>query len=176
MSTMTSNQIIALAAAVTAVATVGLVTFALVQWRSLQRSVSEASKTRSAQVLLKIYDIMTALRPKWHQLYGLSGDFTSWEGSDKDVADYVCVELQRVAFLCEKRLVDSEFVMDGYAKVFVQSWEKLEGYVKSYRAQSGEPETIEDGAFQRKHLETFTQRCRDYLGKRCIPAQDTGAA
>lgn len=124
---------------------------------TLERSVAEAGRMRSTQVLLRIYDIMQELRPRWHELYALPREVTSWTPEQKRLADHVGTELQRVAFLCEKGLVDSEFIMDNWGKVFVQCWDLLEPYIKDYRRQSGEPTNVEEGAIQRKHLLTLAK-------------------
>ena len=140
------NWIIVGAAALTAFATVGLVVFAGFQLKSLVRSAVAADKTRSAQVFLKVLDTMNELRPSWHELYKLPDDCSRWDSSQKALADQVCVQLQRMAFLCERGLLDSDFVMDSYASVFISCWKKLEKYVEDYREQSGQPRLLKDGA------------------------------
>jgi hypothetical protein len=126
------DKLIATATIVIALATTGLLIFAIAQSRILQRSLAESSKARSASVLLEIYHIMSDLRPKWHELYNLPDDFKMWDGDQRTLADSVGTELQRVSFLCVKGFVDPQFVMDGYAKVFVQCWDKLEKFIKDY--------------------------------------------
>jgi hypothetical protein len=134
------NWVIALASVATAGATVGLVVFALVHWKAAGAATREASKTRSAQVLLEIYRILTRLRPKWHQLYGLPDEVASWTEKQRKLADEVGTELQRVAFLCMKDLVDSEFVMESWGKVFVKCWYKLEPTLESIGINQANPE------------------------------------
>ena len=157
------DKLIAAATIITALATTGLLIFAIVQSRILQRSLTESSKARSALVLLEIYHIMKNLRPKWHELYNLPDDFKKWDDSQRTLADYVGTELQNISFLCVKGFVDPQFVMDGYGKVFVQCWDKLEKFIKDYRVQCGEPAELDKGARQRKHFELFAKQCRDFL-------------
>ena len=158
-----SSAIITASAVVTALATAGLMVFAMTQWQSLKRSVQESTKTRSAAVLLKIYDMMGELRPKWHKLYGFPQDHRRWTAKQLALADEVGTELQRVAYLCLKGLVEEEFVIDGYGKVFVNCWDLLAPYISDYRAESGEPRELRAGGYQRMHFEQFAAKCKQEL-------------
>ena len=60
---------------------------------------------------------------------------------------------------------DSKYLIENYGGVFHNCWQKLENYVREYRQLSGEPPTIEEGAFQRRHLETFAKKCAKYTKK-----------
>ena len=156
------NFTIAASAVVTALATAGLVFYAISQLRIAESAIRESTKDRTAQVLLQIYEIQTALRPKWHELYELPNNTNLWSNEDKQLVDEVCTELQRVSFLCVKKLVDPEFVMESYGKVFVKCWCKLAPWIQSYRNESGEPEDLPTGGYQRKHFEQFAWQCKRY--------------
>jgi hypothetical protein len=149
---------------VTAISTAVLAVFALVQWRSLERSVAESAKARAASVILKVYDIMQDVRTDRRRLYGFPDDHIVWTREQLQVADHVCTELQRVAYLCHIGLVDPAFLVDGYAKIFVECWDKLQGYVEDLRARQGEPRELANGAYMRRHLELFALDCRKHLG------------
>ncbi|MBN2531570.1 MAG: hypothetical protein JXB88_01695 [Spirochaetales bacterium] len=154
--------IIAISSIVTAIATGGLMIFAIVQWRVLKVTLNESSKARSAQVLLKIYDIMQNLRPKWHELYNLNDDFRKWNKKNNELADLVGTELQRVAYLT-KDLIDKDYIIEGYGKVFINCFNKLKNYIKDYRIKSGENPELKDGGYQRKHFELFAKECEKHF-------------
>jgi hypothetical protein len=61
-----------------------------------------------------------------------------------------------------KGLIDSDYVMDNWAKTFVRCWDKLELFIRDYRVECGEPAEVEKGAFQRKDLELFARQCRAF--------------
>lgn len=68
-------------------------------------------------------------------------------------------------------LLEAEYIMDANAKVFVNCWTKLEPFVYEYRRQSGEPEALAAGGYQRKHFELFSRKCEEYLkGQGTLPA------
>jgi len=156
------NVSLLVAAAVTAFATLGLMIFALVQWRTLRKSIDESAKTRSASVLLNIYTIMQDLRPSWLELYTYPDDFRCWNKYQRSLADRVGVGLQQVSYLCLTGLIDQSYVRGNWAGTFVKCWSKLENYIKDYRIQSGEPPELERGGLQRKHFELFAKQCQTF--------------
>jgi hypothetical protein len=70
-----------------------------------------------------------------------------------------------MAYLAETGLFDKGYLADNYAGVFVKCWQKLEGFVRDYRVSCGEAATIEEGAFQRRHLELFVRYAEEYMKK-----------
>lgn len=160
------------ASIVTAVATVFLALYAAVQvWlirkqtELMNRELLETRMARDATIVLHVLEHMDRLRESWHQLYELPDDFKKWSETEKQLADRVGVGLQQVAYLAETNLFDRSYLADNYAGTFVNCWKKLEGYIRDYRLRCGEPETLEDGAFQRRHLEVFVQFAQEYLRK-----------
>lgn len=154
------NGGVPLATALTQIATLCLVIVAVVQLVLLRRTINESARARSASVMLGIYDIMNELRASWLELYGYSDDFRNWDSGQRLLADRVGVGLQQVAYLCLEGLVDKRYVVGNWAGTFVKSWRKLEGYIRDYRVQSGEPSEIEKGGFQRKHFELLARECQ----------------
>lgn len=145
---------------VTAIATLCLVIVALVQLVLLRRSLVESAKARSASVLLSIYRMMHDLRPSWLQLYTYPDDFQCWNQEQRALADRVGTELQQISYLCLQGLVDQRYVRGNWAGTFTRCWNKLEGYVRDYRIQCGEPPDLKTGGLQRKHFELFAQSCK----------------
>ena len=157
-----SNVSVFVATGVTAFATLGLMIFALVQWRTLHKSIDESAKTRSASVLLNIYNIMQDLRPNWHELYTYPDDFRCWNKDQRALADQVGAQLQNVSYLSLQGLIDQRYVVDNWAGTFVRCWNKLENFIRDYRVQAGEPPELERGAFQRRHFELFAKQCQKF--------------
>jgi hypothetical protein len=125
----------------------------------LKKQIDEDKKSRQASVLLKIYDIMNDLRPKWHELYTFPDNFHDWSVKQKALADFVGAKLQNVAYLCLSGLIDKEYVKLNWMGTFYRCWNKLEQYIKDYRIQSGEHPEISDGASQRIEFEIFAKEC-----------------
>ncbi len=141
-----------------------LVALCALQLREIRNSLSESYKMRSASVLLEVYGIMQALRPHWHRVYLLPKDWSNWTPEEKFTADHVGTTLQQVAFLVTHDLIDAQYIVDGWGKVFVQCWLKLEPFIKTYRVQSNEPAELAEGLIQqRRDLEIFAKRCRETL-------------
>lgn len=160
------------AAYITAIATGLLAIYAGIQvWllrgqiRVMRDDLRESLISRHASVVLYVLQHMDNLRDSWHELYSLPADHKMWNDQQKRLADHVCVGLQQVAYLAETGLFDRRYLADNYGGTFVKCWEKLEGFVRDYRVSCGEPPTIEEGAFQRRHLELFVREAQTYMGK-----------
>lgn len=125
----------------------------------------ESKISREASVVLYVLEHMDKIRDSWHELYTLPENHSDWNDKERKLADYVCVGLQRAAYLAETGLFDWRYLADNYAGVFVKCWRKLEGYIRDYRLLSGEPTTVEEGAFQRRHLELFARKAESYMKK-----------
>ena len=159
-----------MAAYITAMATAILAVYAGIQvWllrgqiRLMHEDLLESKISREASVVLNVLQRMENLRGSYHELYNLPSDYTLWNDQQKKLADYVCVELQQVAYLAETGLFDQRYLADNYGGSFVKCWQKLEGFVRDYRISCGEPPTIEEGAFQRRHLELFVNQAKKYM-------------
>lgn len=134
------------------------------QAEALRKSYAEAEKARTASVFFELFQILNAPRPKWHELYQIPSDHTRWTHLQRDLADHVGTELQRVSYVCLSGFIDPNYLMEGYAKVFVNCWQKLKPFVHAYRLSSGEPAELTPGVYQqRMHLEMFAQRCYEFL-------------
>lgn len=107
--------------------------------------------------------ILQELRPLWHKLYGFAADHKSWSEEQKKLADAVGDGLQQVAYFCQAGLIDPDFIAARNAVTFVRCWRKLKPFIEEYRALCGEPKTLSEGAFQRRHLEEFATMCAKYL-------------
>ena len=135
------------------------------QAEALENTYSESIKMRSVQVFERVLEILKDLRPKWHELYKLPDDFKEWTEEQRALADQVGTELQQVAFYTLSGFIDTEYIMEGWAGVFRNCWNKLEKYIRQYRAECGEPLTLEEGAFQRRHFEKFSMMCIEHMSK-----------
>ena len=153
------------AAIVSAGATAILAIYAGIQVWLLRNDVRESQISRDATVVLYVLGHMDELRDKWHALYALPQDHQTWNAEQRELADFVCVKLQQVAYLAESSLFDEGYLLENHAGVFYKCWQKLENFVMDYRVSCGEPRTIGEGAFQRRHLEVFAQKCGKYLEK-----------
>jgi hypothetical protein len=156
LSPMDSGTVTAWAGLLTALATLVLAGVSRVQLVSLRRTVDEEAKARSVSVMLMVSRAMIEQRPKRRQVLGLPKDWRLWTDDQRTVADEVGTELQEIAFLCWSGLVEPAYVMENYAPVFVNVWERLAGFVEEYRRQTNTPR-------QRKHLQTFASSCKEYL-------------
>lgn len=159
-------QPIELGAIVTAAATVVLAIYAGIQLWLLRNEIRESRASRDARLVLYVVQHFNQYRHKWNELYNFPQEVEKWEEGQKELADELCVEFQQVAFLAETGLVDSKYLMENYAGVFAKAWPRFEGFVRRLRQEAGEPATIKEGAFQRRHLETFSMKCRSYMEKR----------
>lgn len=148
---------------VTAIATVALAIYAAIQLFLMQGELKESKESRNATVVLYIYQLMENLREKWHVLYTFPEDDRTWNDQQKKLADQVGVGLQQVAFLVESGLIDERYIIENWAGTFVNCWHKLENFVKDYRESYGEPRNLNEGAFQRRHLEILAEKCEKYL-------------
>ena len=148
-NTLSVDSISAVAAAV---ATFGLVAFSVFQWLSMRATVKESAKSRYAQLILSVGTIMRQLEPYLSKLHKFPD------------ANHVGAELQCVAFICEKGLIDSGYIIDGFGKDFVEAWNKLYLYIRQYRiASRNEKPIIEEGAEYLKHFEIFAKKCAKHF-------------
>jgi hypothetical protein len=69
------------------------------------------------------------------------------------------MDLERIAYICEQGFLEPSFVMAGHAKVFVDSWEMLSGFIESLRSGRDQPQP-------REHFERFARECSVYLDQR----------
>jgi len=155
---------------ITAIATLALAVYAGFQiWlmrcqvELIGREISESKKSRDATLVLYLLKHMHSFRGEWHDLYMLPEDHRSWTDGQRKLADSVGVKLQEAAFLGLSGLFEREYLIDNFAGTFVKCWLKLEDFIRDYRGECNEPRTIEEGAFQRKHLEIFAHECAKYL-------------
>ena len=148
---------------ITSTATAMLAVYAWLQTRHSRNQLQELSLSRNADVILRVFEVMDALRPKWHELYSLPSNHNNWNDSQKQLADHIGTQLQRVAYLAVTGLVDSKYIKESYPRVFYQCWSILENFIKDYREKCGEPRELKKGVFQqRMHFEIFALECRDY--------------
>lgn len=139
---------------VTATAIVAI--YAIKQSRHSKKQLEELSKSRNADIMLKVFEIMDALRDKWHAVYKLPKAHGSWSNSQRKLADHVGTQLQRVAYLAVTELVDSKHIKESYGGVFHQCWLALENSIKDYREECGESRELKEGtSHQRMHFEKF---------------------
>jgi hypothetical protein len=133
------------------------------QQEELRLTRDEFVKSRSAQVLFHAMDLLQLLQPKWRELVAFPADFRDWTPTQSSLANDVSDGLQQVAYFCESELIDAELIMARNALTFVECWRFLGGFVRDYRVRCGEPATVSEGAFRRRHLEVFALRCEEYL-------------
>lgn len=153
-------------AVASAVATFGLVAFSVFQWLSMRATVKESAKSRYAQLILSVVTIMRNLEPYLRRLrkFPDAVNWANWDKEQRRIADHVGAELQGVAFLCEKGLIDSEYVIDGFGKNFAESWNILYLYIFNYRTSlPNEKMTIKEGAEFLKHFESFAIKCAKHF-------------
>ncbi|HHT9109471.1 MAG TPA: hypothetical protein ACFYEF_14075 [Candidatus Wunengus sp. YC63] len=163
---MSVGSISAVASVASAVATFGLVAFSVFQWLSMRATVKESAKSRYAQLILSVETIMRQLEPYLCDLRKLpdANQCASWGDKELQNANHVGAELQRVAFICEKGLIDAGYIMDGFGKDFVEAWNKLYLYIRQYRIHSrSEKPCIEEGAEFLKHFEIFAIKCAKHF-------------
>ncbi len=139
-----------------------------------ETSAREAYKARSSTAFLEVLSLLDKLRPHWHRAYAMREPVANWTEEEATLADKVATTLERVAYISKSGLLDPGYIMDGYAKVFVQCWKKLGPWVYAYRTKCGEPETLEAGGYQRKHFELFSRECLAHLERAgSTPAEKT---
>ncbi len=133
------------ASVISAVATVGLVVYSIRQWRIMSAGVKESAKSRYAQLILSVADIMQKLEPDLRNIHNLMAtQWSNWEPDKRLSADRVVGELQRVAFLCEKDLLDSKYILDGFGREFAESWNILYIYIGECRIRPNNRQFAED--------------------------------
>jgi hypothetical protein len=126
-----------------------------------KRMADEMVRTRSAQVLLPVLEILLkSARRRW-RVAKFSPRIDDWTQDQRNVANRLSLDLERIAYICEQRLITPELIMDGHAAVFVSSWRSLAPFIADLRAQTGQP--------QRDHFERFAQQCESYLAKHGRP-------
>ena len=153
-------------AVASAVATFGLVAFSVFQWLSMRATVKESAKSRYAQLILSVVTKMRKLEPSLRELRKFSDaeQCANWGDEKNRIAYHVGAELQGVAFLCEKGLIDSEYIIDGFGKDFAESWNKLYLYIRRYRMDSrSEQPRIEKGAEFLKHFQSIAIKCAKHF-------------
>lgn len=121
----------------------GIIYTILIQRRELALSLLEFRRTADAQekarvasLLIEVYDFMYALRPQWLRLYELSStqpDWRKWTKEDQQLGEEIATQLQRIAYFCEKGLLDPVLVRDNWGIVFVKCWDILHDQIDDYR-------------------------------------------
>jgi hypothetical protein len=129
------------------------ISIAILAWVQLH----EAKKLRSADIYLRIDEMVKGIREDRLALYDLSNDCRKWTQEEKELAHRVTMVFQRAAFLADQRLIDEKYLIESYGQVFVDVWRNVEAFIKDYREETGEPS-------QRIHLERFAKKCKDKLG------------
>jgi hypothetical protein len=97
------------------------------------------------------------------KLYKLPLRYQDWKDKDRELADDICVWLERIAYLAESGLVDKEYLFKNYALVFVKCWQRLEDFIRDDRERFGHPRTVENGALRRRHFEILANECKEHL-------------
>lgn len=128
--------------------------------------IRHAAKIHSTSIIFETNKILRKIRPLYQALWKFPNDFNYWDLKQREIADLVGVELQRISYLCIMGLVSKKVIMELQGKVFVDSWNKSEEWTKNYREEHGEPREIKDGAWRRKHFELFAEECKKYLIKK----------
>ncbi|NLI40761.1 MAG: hypothetical protein GX421_06240 [Caldisericales bacterium] len=123
----------------------------------------ETINLRKADVQFRVNDYMDSITESRHRLYDFKKNHNEWTLKERKIADEIGLKLQRIAFLCEHKYIDAETVMDDNAGVFVQSWDIIADYVRYKRDIWGEPRDASDGAWSRRHLEWFADKCKKYF-------------
>jgi hypothetical protein len=129
-------------------------------WQN-RRMAQEMTKTRSAQVLLPVLEILLQSTCRRWQVVSYPTDIADWSQKQRDVANKLSLDLERVAYICERGLLDPELVMAGHAAVLVRSWRAVAPFIADLRRQTGQP--------QRDHFERFSKKCDEYLQQQGRP-------
>lgn len=109
-------------------------------------------------MLLAVLDNLLRVRRIRWRVYNLPDDFSVWSQAERDLANRLSLELERIAYLCQRGLIEPDLVMGNQAAVFVTSWRKMRAYIYDLRRQSGQP--------QRDSLERFAAKCEEFLRER----------
>lgn len=118
--------------------------------------------------LKAIYDEMDQLRAFWNKVYQQFADnpnCMTWTSEEKNNADIVCMGLERIAFLAEKKFIDDSILLDEYAGVFAKTWYCLENYVKQERIRRKGPVELKANARFRKHYEKLAIKAQKFYDK-----------
>jgi hypothetical protein len=134
-------------------------TFVAIIWYCWEtRQMVHGSKRQSdALVYLSVQSQMERVSDLLRVVKQFPDNWRGWTVEQRDQANDLSVELERVAFLASKGLVDPGLVMSSHAAVFNDSWKQLKSYIAEYRLQSGYP--------QREHFEEFALQCSAWLKK-----------
>ena len=127
-------------------------------WQN-KRMVDEMARTRSATVLLPVLDILLqSSRRRW-AVRDYGPQYRLWNREQRNVANRLSMDLERIAYICEQGLLERRFVMEGHARVFVDSWTMLSEFIESLRSGSGQPQP-------REYFEKFARECSVYLDQK----------
>jgi len=160
----------------------GIIYTILIQRRELSLSLLEFRRTADAQekarmasLLMQVYEFMYALRPKWLRLYELYSEepaWRKWSEQDQQIGEEVGTQLQRVAYLCEKGLIDPVLIRDNWGIVFVKCWDILRGQIEDYRKTWAPRKKPYDPRPPRADFEVVAAKFRSFYEK---PAGPGGA-
>jgi hypothetical protein len=127
-------------------------------WQN-KRMVDEMAKTRSASVLLPVLEILLQSRRRFWEVREYLPNYGLWNQEQRNVANRLSLDLERIAYICEQGLLERRFVVEGYARLFTESWERLSGFVGSLGYSGVQPRP-------REHFERFAHECAEYLNQR----------
>lgn len=118
--------------------------------------------------LQHVYADMDRLRKYWTAVYKQfadNSDFRTWSPEEKDNADILCMGLEKIAYLSEKKFIDETILLDEYAGVFAKTWFCLEEYVKHERVRRKGPAELKDNARFRKHYEQVALKAQKFYDR-----------
>src|SRR5258708_3870711 len=79
-------------------------------WQN-KRMVDEMTRTRSASVLLPVLEILLQCSRRRWAVRGYNMPHPLWDREQRNVANRLSMDLERIAYICEQGLLEPRFVM-----------------------------------------------------------------
>jgi hypothetical protein len=110
----------------------------------LRRASQDQRRALAIQALHEIQSILHINEVTEREIYNYPDDYQQWSMEQRHNADVVAVAYNRVGYYCICEFISYGLVLDERARTIYWLWQKLEGFVRSLRADVGEPTYLED--------------------------------
>jgi hypothetical protein len=110
----------------------------------LRRASQDQRRALAIQALHEIQSILHINEVTEREIYNYPDDYLQWSMEQRHNANVVAIAYNRVGYYCVCEFISYGLVLDERARTIYWLWQKLEGFVRSLRADVGEPTYLED--------------------------------
>ena len=153
---------------VAAISTFILAIAAFFQIRRSREQIIEQEKTRSANLILKSFEISEAVRFDKDEDYDKLKNmhYSKWDDASNMLAIRLTGQFERISYLAIKGFVNMDAMIDLHGSMINLYWDIFKDFIYFMRGKRSNSDTNVDKRYEyRKYFELFAIECRKYLDK-----------